>query len=190
MGGGGREHALAWKLSQSPMLDTLFCAPGNPGISAEPRVTSVADLDIESNAEVSQPLSLPSSLMRTWTYILMPRCAQSACVPQGSMKLFRLCVLGTCMVCLRKACHGGQWVLWKLRMLIWWVQVVRWCKEREIGLVLVGPEAPLVAGLVDSLKQGGIRYLSPAGNPASCKPCHQYRHAGVWMPMPPLHQAP
>ena len=65
MGGGGREHALAWKLSQSPMLDTLFCAPGNPGISAEPRVTSVADLDIESNAEVSQPLSLPSSLMHT-----------------------------------------------------------------------------------------------------------------------------
>ena len=76
MGGGGREHALAWKLSQSTMLDTLFCAPGNPGISAEPRVTSVADLDIESNAEVSQPLSLSSSLMHTWTYVLMQRCAQ------------------------------------------------------------------------------------------------------------------
>ena len=75
MGGGGREHALAWKLSQSPMLDTLFCAPGNPGISAEPRVTSVADLDIESSAEVIQTLSLQSSLMQTWTYVLMQRCA-------------------------------------------------------------------------------------------------------------------
>ena len=37
------------------------------------------------------------------------------------------------------------------------LQVARWCKENEIGLVLVGPEAPLVAGLVDTLKRGGIR---------------------------------
>lgn len=37
------------------------------------------------------------------------------------------------------------------------MQVVRWCQAEEIGLVLVGPEAPLVAGLVDSLKQNGIR---------------------------------
>lgn len=42
------------------------------------------------------------------------------------------------------------------------LQVVRWCKERDIGLVLVGPEAPLVAGLVDSLKQSGIRYILSA----------------------------
>jgi phosphoribosylamine--glycine ligase len=32
IGSGGREHALAWKLSQSPRIDKLFCAPGNPGI--------------------------------------------------------------------------------------------------------------------------------------------------------------
>lgn len=36
-------------------------------------------------------------------------------------------------------------------------QVVRWCKEKDIGLVLVGPEAPLVGGLIDALKAGGIR---------------------------------
>ena len=36
-------------------------------------------------------------------------------------------------------------------------QVVRWCKDKEIGLVLVGPEAPLVSGLIDALKAGGIR---------------------------------
>jgi phosphoribosylamine--glycine ligase len=33
VGGGGREHALCWKLKQSPELTELFCAPGNPGIA-------------------------------------------------------------------------------------------------------------------------------------------------------------
>lgn len=32
LGGGGREHALAWKLAQSPALSALFVAPGNPGL--------------------------------------------------------------------------------------------------------------------------------------------------------------
>ena len=35
IGSGGREHALAWRLSQSPLCDTLYCAPGNPGIAEE-----------------------------------------------------------------------------------------------------------------------------------------------------------
>lgn len=32
VGGGGREHTLAWKLNQSPRVETVFCAPGNPGM--------------------------------------------------------------------------------------------------------------------------------------------------------------
>jgi len=32
VGGGGREHALAWKIAQSPLLSTLYWSPGNPGI--------------------------------------------------------------------------------------------------------------------------------------------------------------
>jgi phosphoribosylamine--glycine ligase len=35
IGSGGREHALAWKLAQSPNCDTLFATPGNPGIAEE-----------------------------------------------------------------------------------------------------------------------------------------------------------
>ncbi|PLX87062.1 MAG: phosphoribosylamine--glycine ligase [Desulfuromonas sp.] len=33
VGGGGREHALVWKISQSPLVETIYCAPGNPGIA-------------------------------------------------------------------------------------------------------------------------------------------------------------
>ena len=38
VGGGGREHALVWKIAQSPLVETIYCAPGNPGIG------EVADL--------------------------------------------------------------------------------------------------------------------------------------------------
>ena len=34
VGGGGREHAIAWALSKSPKVDALWCAPGNGGIAA------------------------------------------------------------------------------------------------------------------------------------------------------------
>lgn len=48
IGSGGREHALAWKLRQSPLADTIFCAPGNPGMKG------VTCIDAKSNEELVQ----------------------------------------------------------------------------------------------------------------------------------------
>jgi phosphoribosylamine--glycine ligase len=88
IGSGGREHALAWALSASPVLARLYCAPGNPGI-----------------AEVA-----------------------------------------TC-IALDAADHAA---------------VARFCRENAIGLVVVGPEGPLVAGLADDLTEAGITVFGPS----------------------------
>src|SRR3990167_4080749 len=88
IGSGGREHALAWKLAQSPACTKLYAAPGNPGIGEE--------------AE---------------------------------------------LVALDAADHG---------------EVAAFCKAQAIALVVVGPEAPLVAGLADSLRAAGIAVFGPS----------------------------
>ena len=88
IGSGGREHALAWALSASPLLTKLFAAPGNAGI-----------------------------------------CDVAECVP------------------LDAADHAA---------------VVAFCRAETIDLVVVGPEAPLVAGLVDDLAAAGIAAFGPS----------------------------
>ena len=87
IGSGGREHALAWKLAQSPMLDRLFAAPGNPGIA--------------EHAEI---------------------------------------------VALDPADHGA---------------VTGFCRGHDVGLVVIGPEGPLVDGLGDSLRGAGFAVFGP-----------------------------
>jgi phosphoribosylamine---glycine ligase len=87
IGSGGREHALAWKLAQSELCDTLYCAPGNPGIGEE---ATCVDLDISD--------------------------------------------------------HGA---------------IISFCDEHDVGLVIVGPEAPLVDGLADSLDIAEIPVFGP-----------------------------
>src|SRR3990167_6111884 len=42
VGGGGREHALAWKIARSPLVETLLAAPGNPGIARHATCVPVA----------------------------------------------------------------------------------------------------------------------------------------------------
>lgn len=48
VGGGGREHALCWKISKSPLVTSLFCAPGNVGISKHASCVDIKVADIES----------------------------------------------------------------------------------------------------------------------------------------------
>lgn len=88
LGGGGREHALAWKLAQSPRCDTLFAAPGNPGIAQHAKLV---DLDPTDHAAV-----------------------------------------------------------------------LAFCADNAIGLVVIGPEAPLVDGLGDSLRAADIPVFGPS----------------------------
>jgi phosphoribosylamine--glycine ligase len=60
IGGGGREHALAWKLAQSPKVQKAFVAPGNAGTAAEPRVhnVAIADLDRLADFALEEKISL------------------------------------------------------------------------------------------------------------------------------------
>lgn len=88
LGSGGREHALAWKLAQSPSLAKLYAAPGNPGIAEEAEVVA---LDVTD--------------------------------------------------------HGA---------------VIAFCADKAIDLVVVGPEAPLVDGLSDSLRAAGVPVFGPS----------------------------
>ena len=88
LGSGGREHALAWKMAASPLVERLYCAPGNAGIARE---AQIVPLDAGDH-----------------------------------------------------------------------VAVIDFCRANSIGLVVVGPEAPLVAGLVDDLEAAGIKAFGPS----------------------------
>jgi phosphoribosylamine--glycine ligase len=88
IGSGGREHALAWKLAQSPLMTEFFAAPGNPGIADHAKLV---ELDIDNHEAV-----------------------------------------------------------------------VDFCREKAIDFVVVGPEAPLVAGLADRLRADGLAVFGPS----------------------------
>lgn len=88
IGGGGREHTLAWKLSQSPKADKLYAIPGNPGMAEI--AECVTGISIEDNAAL-----------------------------------------------------------------------VRFAREHEIGLAVVGPEVPLTNGAVDAFAAAGIKAFGP-----------------------------
>ena len=87
IGGGGREHALAWKLAQSPRVQNVIVAPGNPGTLAEPNCENAMASTVE------------------------------------------------------------QWVAL--------------AKNEKVAMTVVGPEAPLAAGVVDAFRAEGLRIFGP-----------------------------
>ncbi len=58
VGGGGREHALAWKLNQSAELDTLYCAPGNAGIANIAKTVDISSSALEKLADFAESRSI------------------------------------------------------------------------------------------------------------------------------------
>jgi len=89
IGGGGREHALAWKAAQSPQAERVFVAPGNAGTGLEPRLENVP-------------------------------------IDAGDIDA-----------------------------------LIAFAREQAVGLTIVGPEAPLVAGVVDRFTAAGLRCFGP-----------------------------
>jgi phosphoribosylamine--glycine ligase len=110
VGSGGREHALAWRLVQSPSLEELHAAPGNPGIAR----------------------------------------------------------LGTCHPVRAEDGEG----------------LLALCRELDIDLAVIGPEAPLVEGVADVLRHGGIAVFGPSAAAARIEGSKQFakdvmRAAGI-----------
>ncbi len=93
VGGGGREHALAWKIAQSPLVETLLAAPGNPGIARHARCV---DVGVDAHREL-----------------------------------------------------------------------VELARRERVDLVVVGPEAPLVAGLADRFVEAGLTVFGPNARAAA-----------------------
>ena len=54
VGGGGREHALVWKIAQSPLVQTIYCAPGNPGIAHMAECVHIPAEDIDALLDFAQ----------------------------------------------------------------------------------------------------------------------------------------
>jgi phosphoribosylamine--glycine ligase len=94
IGSGGREHALAWKVAQSPQVETVFVAPGNAGTAEEPGISNVA-IDTMDFAGLTD-----------------------------------------------------------------------FAKENAVGLTIVGPEAPLVEGVVDFFEERDLRCFGPRAGAA------------------------
>jgi len=71
VGGGGREHSLAWRISQSPQVDALLAAPGNPGIAEFGRCHPVRPDDAEGL--LSLAVTIGAVILAFWTTV----CAES-----------------------------------------------------------------------------------------------------------------
>ena len=54
VGGGGREHAIVWKLAESPKVDKIYCAPGNAGIAELAECVNIGVMEFDKLAEFAK----------------------------------------------------------------------------------------------------------------------------------------
>src|SRR5580698_11307091 len=57
VGSGGREHALVWKIAQSPLMRRLVCAPGNPGIAKLAEIRAVGPTDVAGQVALAREIA-------------------------------------------------------------------------------------------------------------------------------------
>ena len=79
VGGGGREHAIAWKISQSPKVEKLYCAPGNAGIAKVAECVDIGVMDFEKLVAFAGEQAIDLVL---WTHLKM---RASVCSAPGKM---------------------------------------------------------------------------------------------------------
>ncbi len=63
IGNGGREHAIIWKLRESPFVDEIYCAPGNPGIGQIAKLVDIGVNDIEKLVEFSREINIDMTIV-------------------------------------------------------------------------------------------------------------------------------
>ncbi|WP_341412552.1 phosphoribosylamine--glycine ligase [Clostridium aceticum] len=63
VGNGGREHTIVWKLSQSPLVKEIYCAPGNPGIAELAKCVEISVENIEELADFSREMSIDVTIV-------------------------------------------------------------------------------------------------------------------------------
>src|SRR5438309_11646612 len=73
VGGGGREHALAWKVAQSPRVTKLYCAPGNPGIARLAECVPLAADDLAGLRDFARR-------QRIYLTVIRPEAPYAACI--------------------------------------------------------------------------------------------------------------
>ena len=69
VGGGGREHAIAWKVAQSKKVDKLYCAPGNGGIAEVAECVDIGVMDFDGLTDFAKKITSTlrlSVLMTRW----------------------------------------------------------------------------------------------------------------------------
>ena len=78
VGSGGREHAIAWKVAQSPKVDKIYCAPGNAGIAEYAECVNITAMEFDKLVAFAKEKEIDLTVIR-WSAVLSMRLRQRDC---------------------------------------------------------------------------------------------------------------